>query len=391
MDNEFATRNGYPRSAVTLANWRNQPFNSWAFRNVAELVPSARISTASPRQLPEPVSNPAMLGRVAFDGAEEKLAWFLAHSQTDSFLVARDGHLICEWHASGVNRHDPHLLFSITKSITALVTAVLEEQGIVDVSAPVGTILPETRRGAYGDATIRDLLDMRASLDFEESYNSEGDYARYRRAMLWNPASPTEEDPGLFDLLCSLPKGKGDHGGPHAYQSPNTDMLGTVLEELAGRRFSDLCASLIWQPMGATADAMLTVDRFGAPRTAGGMSCRPHDLLAVGQMLLDGGKVDGDQIVPAAWLADMRSNGDEEVWAKGSQADFLAHGRYRSCWYQVGGESQAFLAAGIHGQYLYVDPESRTVIAKFASQNDPQDSKLDRENLALFASICATE
>ncbi|PWV97489.1 hypothetical protein DFR52_10612 [Hoeflea marina] len=391
MDNEFATRNGYPRSAVTLANWRTQPFNRWAFRNVAELVPSARISTASPSLLPDPVSNPAMLGRTAFEGSEEKLAWFLATSQTDSFLVARDGRIICEWHAAGVDRQDPHLLFSITKSITALVTAILEEQGFVDLSAPIGAILPETRRGAYGDATVRQLLDMRVSLDFEEVYNSDGDYARYRRAMLWNPADPKQEDPGLFALLCALPKGAHAHGGVHAYQSPNTDMLGTALEELAGRRFSDLCSALLWHPLGASADAMLTVDRFGAPRTAGGMSCRPHDLLAVGQMLLDGGKVGDQQIIPPAWLDDMRSNGDEEVWAKGSQADFLAHGRYRSCWYQVGGASQAYLAAGIHGQYLYVDPESRTVIAKFASQDEPQDSLLDRQNLALFASLCAAD
>src|SRR5690606_16850586 len=119
-------------------------------------------------------------------------------SQTDSFLISRDGLITGEWHAAGVNREDPHLLFSITKSVTAIVAGILEEQGILDPETPVGTMLPETRDSAYADATIRDLLDMRVSIDFEEVYLSEGAYAEYRRAMLWNPADPSKEDQGLF-------------------------------------------------------------------------------------------------------------------------------------------------------------------------------------------------
>lgn len=388
MEDEFEKRNGFPRSAATLANWRTQPFSRWAFRNVAELVPSARIATSAPRLLPQPVANPALMGRPYVPGASETVAWYLARSQTDSFLISRDGLITGEWHAAGVNREDPHLLFSITKSVTAIVAGILEEQGVLDPETPVGTMIPETRHGAYGDATIRELLDMRVSIDFEESYLSEGDYAEYRRAMLWNPQDPRKDDPGLFALLCRLPKGKGPHGREHLYRSPNTDMLGAVIEKMAGRRFSELASMLVWKPLGASADAFLTVDRFGAPRTAGGLSCRPHDLLALGQMLLDRGAVDKTRIVPQRWIDDMRENGDADAWRNGSQANFLAHGRYRSAWYQVGGGSEAFLAAGIHGQFLYVDPPSRTVIVKLASQDEPQDEALDQQNLAFFRMLC---
>lgn len=391
MEDEFERRNGFPRPAATLANWRIQPFSAWAFRNAAELVPSARIATASPRLLPPIKVNPTILGKPFIPDANETLAWFLARSQTDSFLIARNGTLLCEWHAAGVDRNDPHILFSITKSITAIVAGILEEKGLLDPVMPVGTMISQARRGAYGDATIRDLLDMRVSLDFEESYLSDGDYARYRRAMLWNPpvtSQQSEPDNGLLALLCSLRKGPEPHGGAHCYRSPNTDMLGAVIEQAAGRRFSELASSLLWQPLQASADAFLTVDRFGAPRTAGGISCRPHDLLALGQMLLDGGTVAGERIVTKHWLDDMLHNGDGGAWAKGNQADFLKNGRYRSCWYQAG-DSDAFLAAGIHGQYLYVDPASHTVIVKLASQDEPQDDVLDRQNMALFRTLCA--
>lgn len=389
MEDLFEKINGFPRSAATLANWRRQPFSRWAFRNTAELVPSSRIATSTPKPLPPKVINRELMARPHHPGAGETLAWFLARSQTDSFLISRDGKLIGEWHHAGVNREDPHLLFSVTKSVTALVFAILEQMGEIDSALSVGMILPETRNSAYGDATLRDLLDMRVSMDFEESYLSDGDYARYRRAMLWNPPVLGQPDHGLFALLCQLKKGPAEHGGVHAYQSPNSDMLGAVIEKSSGRRCNDLMSELIWKPLGASADAFLTVDRFGAPRTAGGLSCRPHDLLALGELMLNDGVGSEGRIIPESWMADMKKNGDPGAWAKGNQSDLIADGRYRSQWYQLGGDSEAFMAIGIHGQYLYVDPPSRTVIVKVASQEEPLDDQLDHENLALFADLCS--
>ncbi|MBG18974.1 MAG: 6-aminohexanoate hydrolase [Rhizobiales bacterium] len=391
IEDEFEKKNGFPRSAATLENWRRQPFSRWSFRNAAELVPSARIGTDAPRPLPQRVHNQELMASAIRPGSDETVAWFLARSQTDSFLMSRDGRIVAEWHATGVEREDPHLVFSITKSITALVLAILEEDGLIDPALSVGMILPETRNSAFGDATLRELLDMRVSLDFEESYMSDGDYARYRRAMLWNPPVPGQPDEGLFKMLCSLRKGEGPHGSAHAYQSPNSDMLGIVIETLSGRRFPDLLSDLIWKPLGAYADAFLTVDRFGAPRTAGGFSCRPHDLLLLGEMMMNEGVGQSGRIVPARFIEDMMKNGDEKIWAEGDQADFLPGGRYRSQWYQLGGESQTFMAVGIHGQFLYVDPETRTVIVKFASQEEPADDPLDQENLAFFRRLCAEQ
>ena len=121
IEDEFEKKNGFPRSAATLENWRRQPFSRWSFRNAAELVPSARIGTDAPRPLPQRVHNQELMASAIRPGSDETVAWFLARSQTDSFLMSRDGRIVAEWHATGVEREDPHLVFSITKSITALV------------------------------------------------------------------------------------------------------------------------------------------------------------------------------------------------------------------------------------------------------------------------------
>lgn len=384
---KFEALNGFPREAVTLANWRTRPYSFWAFRNVAEMVRSARIKTAAVSPLPEPVDNPELLARQAAVGAGHSISGLLTHSEVDSFLVSKNGKIICEWHAEGVDRTDPHLVFSISKSITALVAGILEDQQVLDPSTTVGDLIPEARNSAYADATVQHLLDMQVSLDFDESYLSQEAYARYRRAMSWNPPSGEGDDEAMLSFLCGLQKASGAHGSNHDYLSPNSDMLGIVLERVSGERFPDLCSRLLWQPLGASADAMVTVDPQGAPRTAGGVSCRPHDLLALGQMLIDGGTVNGKHIVSPRWIADMQQSGDAEVWACGTQADFLKTGRYRNNWYQVGGGSNAFLAAGIHGQFLYCDPDTATVIACTSSQSEPQNDAPDHSLLALFAML----
>ncbi|KJS10036.1 MAG: hypothetical protein VR78_15095 [Hoeflea sp. BRH_c9] len=384
---EFETRNGFARDSISLANWRTRPYSFWSFRNVAEMVRSARIKTGGGDTLPELVENPGLLARPAAPGESQTISDQLTRSEADSFIVAKNGAVICEWHAPGVDRGDPHLLFSISKSITALVAGILQDQEMLDPSVLVGTLVPEAANSAYADATVQHLLDMRVSLDFDESYLSQEAYARYRRAMSWNPPSDDGNDQGMLSFLCSLQKAAGAHGGDHDYLSPNSDMLGIVLERATGERFNELCSRLLWQPLGATADAFITVDPQGAPRTAGGVSCRPHDLLSLGQMLIDGGTANGRQIVSERWIADMQQNGDAEVWARGSQAGFLKTGRYRNNWYQVGGGSNAFLAAGIHGQFLYCDPDTNTVIACTSSQSEPQSDARDQDLLALFAML----
>lgn len=386
---KFDELNGFPREAITLANWRTRPYSFWAFRNVAEMVRTARIKTATPAALPPIAENPELLTRPASPEANHSVSDLLTRSEADSFILSRNGQLVCEWHAQGVDRSDPHLVFSISKSITALVAGILQDQAILDPLTPVGNLVPEANNSAYADATVQDLLDMRVSLDFDESYLSLEAYARYRRAMSWNPASSDGKDQAMLSFLCGLQKASGPHGGDHDYLSPNSDMLGIVLERATGERFPDLCSRLLWQPLGASADAFVTVDPEGAPRTAGGVSCRPHDLLALGQMLINGGVANGKQIVSPRWIADMQQNGDEGVWARGTQASFLKTGRYRNNWYQVGGGSNAFLAAGIHGQFLYCDPDTATVIAVNSSQNEPQSDVLDQGLLALFARLSA--
>lgn len=380
----------FTRADITLANWRQHPFSRYAFQHVAEFVPVAEIAGTA---LPEPASpGDALLRGIALRGADGGTIAPLDHmrrSFTDHLVVMRDGTVIAEWHDEHTDPARPHLVFSISKSVTGLLAGIAAGEGALDVGAPVVAYVPSMRGSAYETATVRDLLDMTVDLAFDEEYLDDGGaFDRYRRAMLWNPERAGTAPETMETFLATLgPRGHG-HGHRFFYASPDTDMLGLVIERATGTRFHDYLAERLWRPMGARGRACVTVDRVGTARAAGGICITTRDLARLGQMVLDGGRSrDGRQVVPATWIGDLRSNGDRQAWIDGNFADMFDNGRYRSCWYDVGDGRGSFAAVGIHGQWLWVDPASNVVIARTACRPDASDDAATALEIAMLGQL----
>ncbi|TIP84417.1 MAG: beta-lactamase family protein, partial [Mesorhizobium sp.] len=185
----FETRYGFARNEVLLGNWRESPFNRWSFQNVGELVPSAGIAAMPGNgELPAQDSDGLLDEKVALAGGAETVAAFLTRSDTDALTIMKAGKFVGDWFAPHMRFGARHIIFSISKSLTAILAGILEGEGVFDPQAPVTRYLPEAAGSAYGDASVRHVLDMSVSLDFEEAYlDPESAFARYRRATLWNP------------------------------------------------------------------------------------------------------------------------------------------------------------------------------------------------------------
>ena len=350
---------------ATLANWREAPYNRWAFHHVRDLIAGADIAN-HPQRVRELPGRPRELDvRIEPDSGEPlSLAQFLAETETDGFVVLHRGALIAEHYAHGMTPASPHILMSVSKSMLGLLFGSLG----IDAERPVTDFVPEVANTAYKGATVRHLLDMRTGVTFAEDYlATSGPIVEYRKATGWNALAPGDTPSDLHSFYEHLMEREGPHGGRFHYISPNTDLLGWVIERASGRPYAALMSEHLWRPSGAEHGAYITVDRRGAPRTAGGMCVTARDLARVGQWMIE---------QPSAWVRDIETGGERAAWDAGS---FVAYFpgmpmRYRSQWYILEGEAPLVFGLGIHGQYLFVDRKNEVVIAKLSSQALPLDA-----------------
>ena len=354
-----------PEGQVTLGNWRAPNFNRWGFQHVREIVPSADIP-----------NDPADVWALEAKPVELALGDFLEATNTDALAILRRGKLVFEHYANGMTADTPHILMSISKSMLGLLAGVLAGRRELDAERLVSHYVPEVGDTAYRGATVRHLLDMRSGIAFDEDYlATSGPIVAYRKATGWNPPEPGEPVSDLRSYYRQLTETEAPHGGRFHYVSPNTDLLGWVIERATGRRYADLMSELIWRPLGAARSASITVDRLGAPRCAGGMCVTARDLARVGQLVAESGSRGREQVVPASWIDDIAHHGDAGAWAIGSLLDVFPGlpMRYRSKWYVLDEEAQLLFGWGIHEQHLFVDRRNAIVIAKMSSQALPVD------------------
>lgn len=371
-------REDLPRA--TLENWMQAPYGRWGFRNVSELIRTERISRAQDsRALREdPVD---LLDRPVLDaeGNAVALRVLLECLEIDGIVALHGRDVRFEWYAPHMHATDRHILFSVSKSVTALLAGALIGAGRLDADGPVEQYVPEIAASGFGGATVRNLLDMTVSLDFVEDYGPEADFVVYGAAGGWGPYPATID---LRGYLASVRPGSA-HGQRFSYLSPATDLLGWVCERAAGVSYAEALSRFLWMPMGAQADATVTIDEHGLARAAGGISATLRDVARVGRVVADGGA----GIVPATFVADLLSGVTAGQWAVGDFADLFPAGAYRSCWYQPRLGQRALCAIGVHGQYIHVDLDSDAVVAIVSSRSDPASDEADRLALSLAAQI----
>jgi len=372
-----------PASRVTLANWRTPPFNQWAFQHVRELVPSVDIPNDpnTVRALPEAPIDLSTL-RVPDGGGAIPFDAILGRTNTDALVVLHHGRLVYEHYANAMTAETPHILMSVSKSVLGLLVGILAGRGEIDPEAEVAAYVPEVAGTAYEGARLRDLLDMRAGVLFDEDYLATGGpIIEYRKATNWEPLDPGQAAMDLRSFYATLTERDRQHGRPFHYISINTDLIGWCIERATGRRYADLVSELLWRPMGAERSAYITVDRLGAPRCAGGLCATARDLARVGLVFAEG----GGGVVPEGWLDDIVTGGDKAAWTQGTGASSYPGlpMRYRSQWYVLERAAPMAFAIGVFGQSLYVDRANAVVMAKFSSQALPLDG--DRKLLTIRA------
>ena len=378
---------------VTLANWCQPPYNRWAFQHVRELIPTAAIPRGDGPVWALERDERDVIG-ISFptEQGELTVGELLDTTYTDGFLVLHHGRIVAEQYRNGLRPGTPHLLMSVSKSITGLVAGALAGRGALDVNATVDAVVPELKAMSFHGATVQQLLDMRTGTKFGEDYlDPDSEIAISDRVYQWAPDDGRPRPADALAYFATLDN-EAEHGGPFNYRSILVDVLAWVLERAAGQRFHELVGELLWQPMGAEHDAEITLDGRGNPLADGGISATLRDAARIGQLALQRGAAgpSGVQVVPAAWIDDTIAgapDGRKAFADSDSAAGYPPGAHYRNCWWVTNPELPMYHAAGIHGQHIIVHVPSQTVVVKLSSWPDALNSRLRRATAAAAAAI----
>ena len=387
---------GFPPPADRIigqpdSNFFSFPRLRWTVCHFRELLPTKVVR----RGLGAPVALPRALDdgidTVSFTpmGGGEEMTWAqsLEANYTDGIVVLHRSRIVYERYSGCLDEGGKHGAMSMTKSMTGLLAEILVAEGSLDDTVRVSSLVPELEGSAFGDATVRQVMDMTTALDFSEDYSDpEADIWIYSAAANPLPKPADYTGPvGYYAYLRTVRKG-GAHGGAFGYRTVNTDALGWILARVTGQSVTDLLADRIWSRIGAEQDAYFTVDSLGTPFAGGGLSAGLRDLARIGQLMLNGGTLHGKRLFPGEVVRSIRGGGDRAAFARAGFST-LAGGSYRSMWWVLHNAHGAFAARGVHGQTLYVDPTAQMVIARFASHPRAKNAAIDPTSLPAYQAV----
>jgi hypothetical protein len=379
-----------PEAAITFADgsFREFPKSRWAYSHYRQFLPTKAVwrgrgpALTLPRD-EQPLGDlPVTLAdgrRIAFDAA-------LAETYADGIAVLHRGRLVLERYFGVLEAHKPHIAMSVTKSFTGTLAAALVAEGRIDPKARVPAYVPELAASGFGDATIAEVMDMTTGIDYAEVYtDANSDVWAMRRANGTAPPRPGGPPTSLLHYLTTL-KRKGEHGRVFTYRTPNTDVLGWIVRRVTGMPLAELVSERIWQPMGAEEDAYFTVDRLGTEYAGGGLNTTVRDLARFGELMRCRGELNGRRILPAAAVDDIARGADPAKFAPAGYAT-LPGWSYHNQWWVSHDSHGVYMARGIHGQSIYVDPKAEMVIARYASHPMAGNVNNDPVTLPAFRAV----
>jgi hypothetical protein len=254
---------------------------------------------------------------------------------------------------------------SVTKSFFGLIGQALVAEGKLDENAKVAQIVPELKDSAFGDATVRQVLDMRTGLKYSENYaDPKAEIWDHVRAGGVLPRPPGYAGPQTFYEFLQTVKKDGEHGGAFAYKTVNSDALGWMIRRVTGQPVGEVLSARIWSRLGMEQDAYFSVDSVGNEFAGGGLNTGLRDLARFGEMMRNDGQAGGQQVIPKAAIDDIRKGGERSAFAG---YPTLPGWSYRNMWWVSHNAHGAYMARGIHGQNIYIDPKAEMVIARYAS------------------------
>ena len=290
------------------------------------------------------------------------------YGELHSYLIWHGDEIVFEWYGEGYTADTLHPVYSVTKSVTsAALGMTVSEAEPIDLSVTLPELFPDYYGAVLGEEgdgaeiTLEDLLTMRGGFAWDEVAipfsDPENGLTRLARSQDW---------------VATVLESEVIHpaGTQFNYNSGGTVLVGEVVAGRTGRPLDEFVAERLFAPLGIT-EWHWDQGAQGVTNAGWGLSLRPRDMVLLGRLFLQHGVWEGEQIVPAAWVAQStKPHVLNTTWG-------LVYGYH---WWRFADgdgivqrleENDLFFANGLGGQTIVVGPHlDLVVVATAAVGND---------------------
>jgi CubicO group peptidase (beta-lactamase class C family) len=333
-------------------------------RGMDKVFPSREISASSAPEAFEANAKPLPL-TYQYGNETRKIEDFLSRSSTTSLVVLRQGKLLSESYRLGATAQSRFTSWSVAKSfVVTLIGMAVLDQKIASLDDRVDQYLPELKGQAYGEASIKSLMQMASGIKFSEVYTDKfSDINKlFYKVFIF--------DQGVNASVTHYPR-EAPVGTRFSYVSSDSQILSWLVSKVMGKPLAQLVQERIWQPLGMESSAYWSLDAKGG--TELGYCClnaTSKDYAKLGQLYLQDGRWQGRQLLPEGWVKLVtrpsmpwqEPGAPNPMQATGSNG---VRGYAMHFWVPKNYDGE-FYANGVWGQSIWVSEKTGTVIVRTA-------------------------
>lgn len=346
---------------------------AYTFQHTPEIQPTVKISKSN--QMFEFVKeeNITLADGFHFSGNFYPTDQFMNDTKTSAMLVIKDDVIKYEKYFFGGDEHTVFSSNSMGKSfVSALMGIAVSEGYIESIDDPLGRYIPEFVGTDLENIPIKACLQMASGIDFDE----DKDMSNYSiRTLL-----------GMSPMKVVAKYGVKE--APYTYRrylSINTEILGQVIKNATGQSLAGYMEEKLWKKIGSAHDAYWTLSN-GTELAMGGLSITLRDYARFARLYLNDGNYNGEQIIPKDWVRDS-FDVSAEYSKPGANQDVYNTIGYGYQWWVPDGSAGEFMAIGVYGQFIYVNPEKHIIIVKTNADPDFMSEGYELKHVEFFRAI----
>ncbi len=357
---------------VSLKSFRNENL-AQTFQHTPEIQPTKKISRGEDTFSFQKEDNCPLAKQFVFADCSYETEAFLADTKTSALLVVKDDVIKYEQYFLGGGEDTLSSSNSMGKSfVSALLGIAVSEGYVEDIEDPIGKYVPEFVGTDLETIPIRACLQMASGIDFDEDTDMSG---FSMRTLLGSPAMKVIAKYGVQEAPYTYRR----------YLSINTEILGAVITNATGRSLAEYMEEKLWKRIGTAHDAYWTLSN-GMELAMGGLSVSLRDYARFARLYLNGGSYNGTQILPADWVQD--SFDVSKAYSKpGANHDAYNAIGYGYQWWVPEGDEGEFMAIGVYGQWIYVNPTSQVIIVKTSADPDFMEKDYELKHVEFFRAV----